>query len=119
MTRLSSLRTFLQIALIACVILPGTDRLHAQEQSGLLTVKKIYSQPGLGGRPYRGVQWAPDGKMVTFFAPNGAGKDAKAELWSLEISSGQRRLLVSAEKLETVLPAGKTQTQATLLIRIR
>src|SRR5258708_4491300 len=66
MTRLSSLRTFLQIALIACVILLGTDRLHAQEQSGLLTVKKIYSQPGLGGRPDRGVQWAPDGKLVSF-----------------------------------------------------
>ena len=84
MTRLSSLRTFPQIALIACVMLLGTDRVHAQEQSGLLTVKKIYSQPGLSGRLYRGVQWAPDGKMVTFFEAKGSGKDAKTELWGLE-----------------------------------
>jgi dipeptidyl-peptidase-4 len=56
--------------------------------------------------------------MVTFFEAKGTGKDAKTELWGLEIASGQRRLLVSAEKLETVLPAGKTaQTQATGLGR--
>jgi dipeptidyl-peptidase-4 len=118
MTRLSSLPTFPPIARIACLILLGTGCLHAQEQSGLLTVQKIYSQPGLSGHLYKGVQWAPDGKMVTFFAPNGTGKDAQTELWGLEIASGQRRLLVSAEKLETVLPAGKaTQSQATGLGR--
>src|ERR1700739_667094 len=98
MTRLSSLRALSQIALAACVILLWAGRLCAQEQTGLLTVKKIYSQPGLGGKLYRGVQWAPDGKMVTFFAPNGTGKDVKTELWGLEIASGQKRLLVSAEK---------------------
>jgi dipeptidyl-peptidase-4 len=81
-------------------------------------VKKIYSQPGLSGRLYRGVQWAPDGKTVSYFETKGTGKDAKTELWGLEIATGQRRLLVSAEKLETVLPAGKTpQTQATGLGR--
>ena len=56
MTRLSSLRTFSQIALAACVIMLWAGHLCAQDQSGLLTVKKIYSQPGLGGRLYRGVQ---------------------------------------------------------------
>ena len=106
------------VATVACVALLSVDLLRAQEQSGLLTVKKIYSPPGLGGRLYKGVQWAPDGKMITFFEAQGTGKDGKTELWSLEIASGQRRLLVSAEKLETVLPAGKTpQTQATGLGR--
>jgi dipeptidyl-peptidase-4 len=117
MTR-PSVQTFRQIALITCVVLVSASHLRGQEQNGLLTVKKIYSQPGLSGRLYKGVRWAPDGKMVTFFEAKGTGKDAKTELWGLEIASGQRRLLVSAEKLETVLPAGKTaQTQATGLGR--
>src|SRR6201981_1741429 len=118
MISLISVAALRKIALIVCVIVLGAFHLCAQEQSGLLTVKKIYSQPGLGGRQYRGVRWAPDGKMVTFLAPNGNGKDATTELRGLEIATGQRRLLVSAEKLETVLPAGKPpQTPATGLGR--
>ena len=55
------------IAVVACVALFAVSPLRGQDQSGVLTVKKIYGQPGLGGRLYRGVQWAPDGKTVTFF----------------------------------------------------
>jgi dipeptidyl-peptidase-4 len=117
MTRLSLQKLRLAVVL-ACVALLSSGNLRAQEQSGVLTIKKIYGQPGLGGRLYRGVQWAPDGKMVTFFEVKGAGKDTKTELWTLDVASGQRRLLVSAEKLETVLPEKKTpQTQATGLGR--
>jgi len=106
------------VAAIALVALFSVSPLRGQEQSGVLTVKKIYGQPGLSGKLYRGVQWAPDGKTVAFFEVKGTGKDAKTELWALDVASGQRRLLVSAEKLETVLPAGKTpQTQATGLGR--
>jgi dipeptidyl-peptidase 4 len=116
--RLMSLQKLPALAVVAYMTLLGASHLRAQERNGQLTVKKIYSQPGLGGRLYRGVQWAPDGKTVSFFAPNGKGKEARTELWGLELATGQRRLLVSAEKLETVLPAGKTPpTQATGLGR--
>src|SRR6266481_8357176 len=117
MSRLS-LQMLWVVAVIAFVALFNVSLLRGQEQSGVLTVRKIYGQPGLSGKLYRGVQWAPDGKTVTFFEVKGTGKDAKTELWALDVASGQRRLLVSAEKLETVLPAGKTpQTQATGLGR--
>src|SRR5713226_1002225 len=113
-----SLQMLWGVAVIAFVALFSVSPLRGQEQSGVLTVKKIYGQPGLSGKLYRGVQWALDGKTVTFFEVKGTGKDAKTELWALDVASGQRRLLVSAEKLETVLPAGKTpQTQATGLGR--
>src|SRR5260370_42163349 len=107
MSRLS-LQMSLVVAAIASVALFSVSPLRWQEQSGVLTVKKIYGQPGLSGKLYRGVQWAPDGKTVTFFEVKGTAKDAKTELWALDVAGGQRRLLVSAEKLETVLPAGKT-----------
>jgi dipeptidyl-peptidase-4 len=117
-----------RVILFACGLLLCVPSATAQEQQGTLTVKRIYSQPSLTGRLNRGVQWMPDGKTVSFFETkrpetngseaNGQAAEAKTELWGLDVASGQRRLLVSAEKLETVLPAEKKpQTQATGLGR--
>jgi len=83
-----------------------------------LTVDRIYSQPSLSGRLTRGVAWTPDSKQISFFESKGVGKEAKTELWALEVASGQRRLLLSAEKLESVLPPdAERSTQATGLGR--
>jgi dipeptidyl-peptidase-4 len=83
-----------------------------------LTVERIYSQPSLSGQLTRGIAWSPDSKQLSFFKSEGAGKEAKTELWVMDVASGQRRLLLSAEKLETVLPADTERTtQATGLGR--
>jgi dipeptidyl-peptidase-4 len=83
-----------------------------------LTVDRIYSQPSLGGRLTRGIAWAPDSKQLSFFESKGAGKEAKTELWAMDVSNGQRRLVLSAEKLESLLPAETERTtQATGLGR--
>jgi len=83
-----------------------------------LTVDHIYSQPGLSGRLTRGIAWTPDSKQLSFFESKGAGKEAKTELWVMDVANGQRRLLLSADKLESVLPAGAERTtQATGLGR--
>jgi dipeptidyl-peptidase 4 len=87
---------------------------------GVLTVERIYSQPSLSGHLTSGIAWTPDGKQLSFFrdVPAGRGQKARNELWILDAASGQGHLLISAEKLESVLPAetGKT-TQATGLGR--
>src|SRR5882724_10869379 len=107
-----------RIVLFIFGMLLCTSQLEGQEQTALLTVKRIYSQPSLGGRLNRGVQWAPDGKAVSFFETKGEGAAAKSELWALDVASGQRRLLVNTEKLQTVLPTEKKpQSQATGLGR--
>src|SRR6266851_2962172 len=83
-----------------------------------LTVDHIYSQPGLSGRLTRGIAWTPDSKQISFFESKGAGKEAKTELWVMDVANGQRRLLLSAEKLESLLPAeAERTTQATGLGR--
>jgi dipeptidyl-peptidase-4 len=62
--------------------------------------------------------WSPDGKKLGFFETKGSGKDAKTELWTFDAASGERALLVSAEKLEAILPAQPgRQSQATGLGR--
>jgi dipeptidyl-peptidase 4 len=88
------------------------------QSSEELTLKRIYSQPSLSGRLGRGVQWSPDGKFVSFLETKGQGKESKTELWAIDPATGERRLLVSSEKLGTVLSLDKSRpTQATGLGR--
>ena len=83
-----------------------------------LTVERIYSMPSLSGRLARGLTWTPDGKQLSYFETKGAGKQAKTELWTMDAASGERRLLVAADKLESILPADSSKpTQATGLGR--
>lgn len=83
-----------------------------------LTVERIYSQPSLSGRLTRGLAWTPDGKQLSYFETKGLGKEAKTELWAMDAAFGERRLLVAADKLETILPAETSRpTQATGLGR--
>lgn len=87
---------------------------------GVLTVERIYSQPSLSGHLTRGIAWTPDGKKLSFFRdiPPGRVQNARSELWIMDAGSGQGQLLLSAEKLETVLPAETEKTtQATGLGR--
>src|SRR5215470_6283504 len=86
----------------------------AQEAAGQLTVKRIYSQPNLSGQISGGVQWTPDGKRVSFFETKGLGKDAKRELWVMDATSGQKQILVDAQKMESIQPPEKGRaSQAT------
>jgi dipeptidyl-peptidase-4 len=83
-----------------------------------LTVDRIYSQPSLSGKMMRGLVWTPDGKQLCYFETKGSGKEAKTELWGIDTASGERRLLVAADKLESILPAEDSRpTQATGLGR--
>jgi dipeptidyl-peptidase-4 len=83
-------------------------------QPGELTLDRIYGQPSLSGRVTRGIAWSPDGKRFTFLDTKGGGKDAKTELWSMDAATGERSLLISSDKLETIFPAPPSQqSQAT------
>jgi dipeptidyl-peptidase-4 len=83
-----------------------------------LTVERIYSMPSLSGRLTRGLTWTPDGKQLSYFETKGTGKETKTELWTMDAASGERRILVAADKLESILPADSSKpTQATGLGR--
>src|SRR5260370_27283099 len=83
-----------------------------------LTVERIYSQPSLSGRLTRGLAWTPDGNELSYFERKGSGKETKTELWVMDAANGQRRFLVAADKLESILPVDTSRpTQATGLGR--
>jgi dipeptidyl-peptidase 4 len=89
-------------------------RQTAAAQFSELTVDRIYSQPSLSGHLTRGLSWSPDGKKLSYFETKASGRDVKIELWTMDPSSGQRSLLIAADKLEEVLPPPPSQqSQAT------
>ncbi len=116
--RVSSFAVLLATLLLSGFFAPSSA---AQQSTGAvkaLTVERIYSQPSLSGRLTRGLAWTPDGKELSYFETKGSGKEAKTELWAMDAASGERRLLVAADKLESILPVDTSRpTQATGLGR--
>src|SRR6266705_5070860 len=105
-------------ALIAILSPSSAAQQPAAAPGKALTVERIYSQPSLSGRLTRGLLWTPDGKALSYFETKGSGKEARTELWVMDAASGERRLLVAADKLEAILPADTSRpTQATGLGR--
>ncbi len=118
-------RLFARITAVAALLLSisvlrasGQQTAAPGVQGGQLTVDRIYGQPSLGGRLTHGIAWSADGKKFSFFEMTGEGKEAKIAVYVMDVSSGERSLLISADKLESVLPATTSkQSQATGLGR--
>jgi dipeptidyl-peptidase-4 len=106
------------LAIVAILSPSSAAQQPAAAPGKSLTVERIYSQPSLSGRLTRGLVWTPDGKELSYFETKGSGKEAKTELWVMDAASGERRLLVAADRLESILPADTSRpTQATGLGR--
>src|SRR3984957_7981687 len=123
--------------IILSLIFVGTTRAQtegAPEPAKKLTVERIYSEPNLSGHTLRGITWTPDGKHITFLetkrAEDGAGdgvenehqgkhqKEKNADLWIVDVASGDRKVLISGELLASMLPENSSApTQATGLGR--
>src|SRR5208337_1725801 len=97
-------------AVAVCGSFPAPAQQAVSGAGKALTVERIYSQPSLSGRLTRGLEWMPDGKQLSYFETKGAGKEAKTELWLMDAAKGDRKLLIDAEKLASLLPsdAGKS-----------
>ena len=109
---------FVALFLSAAGALPSGARQSGTTSGKALTVERIYAQPSLSGRLLRGLTWTPDSKQLSFFETKGTGKDAKTELWVMDAATGERRVLIPAEKLEGILPSEQGRaTQATGLGR--
>jgi dipeptidyl-peptidase 4 len=113
-------RSIVRVAVLATFLLNLQPVVRGQQasapavQPGELTVDRIFSQPSLNGRLTRGIAWSPDGKRLTYLDTKGSGREAKTELAALDAATGERTVLISSDKLESIFPApAKTQSQAT------
>jgi dipeptidyl-peptidase 4 len=100
--------------LAMCVALLCASAAWSQSPSSL-TVQRIYSSPSLSGRLTRGIEWSPDSKQISYLqSTNGSN-----ELWTVNASTGERKVLVNAAALSAVMqPEKASAIQATGLGRV-
>lgn len=67
-----------------------------------LTIEAIYAPGGLGGRAPEGFEWSPDGTKLSFLQRDDAGEHG--ELWYVDATTGEKKVLVSAAKLASLAP---------------
>ncbi len=80
-----------------------------------LTVERIYGAPSLSGRTTPGIEWAPDGKRVSYLRRESDG----VEMWTMDAATGDRKVLVKASVLEEVMQRRKASAiQSTGLGRV-
>jgi dipeptidyl-peptidase 4 len=122
----SVLRSFYSCALILGGLgALGTTVALAQPQAAgkkNLTVERLYSSPSLGGHLTTGIEWSPDSKRISYLERKGNsnGEGISTELWTMDASTGERRVLVNAETMKSVMQPPKTSAiQSTGLGRVR
>jgi dipeptidyl-peptidase 4 len=89
----------------------------AQPQTGKeLTVERLFRAPFLGGRQTQGIEWAPDCKRFSYLDRQGS----VLQLWTMDAATGERKVLVNADTLKSVMQPEKAKTsQATGLGRVQ
>jgi hypothetical protein len=65
-----------------------------------LTIEAIFAPGGLGGRGPETLEWSPDGSKLTFVERTGE----QGELWYVDATTGEKKVLVSAAKLAALAP---------------
>jgi len=80
-----------------------------------LTVERIWppaGQASLSGSTTQGIQWSPDGKMLGFYQRTGQGRDAQTDIWTMDVATGEKKLLVETQKLRALVQSAGEQTGA-------
>jgi dipeptidyl-peptidase-4 len=67
-----------------------------------LTIEAIYQPGGLTGHGPENIEWSPDGTKLSFVQRDEKGE--KGELWYVDAATGEKKVLVSAEKLASLAP---------------
>jgi dipeptidyl-peptidase 4 len=81
-----------------------------------LTVERIFSAPSLSGNLAEGLEWTPDGKQISYIDDAGDGP----ELWTIDRSTGEKKVLLDATTLKSVTQPEKEQAvQSTGLGRVQ
>ncbi len=89
-------------SLIAAPVVPSQT---SPTVSGFLTVDRIFSQTSLSGRLTEQMAWSPDNKRVSFLQGSGSEKNKSVSLASIDLVSGARSTVITAEKLAALFPS--------------
>ncbi len=97
----------LSVLLLAlCAIGPCS----AAQNADPLTIERIFAAGGLTGREPSSIEWSPDGKRISYVLRDDSGEHG--QLMYVDVATGQSAVLVSEEKLNSLLaPASKLKDE--------
>jgi dipeptidyl-peptidase 4 len=96
------------LVVLSCACLTAACGLLTQELAAQtaptkpLTIDALYQPGGLGGRGPEFSEFSPDGSKLTFVQRDENGE--RGELWYADPATGEKKVLVSAEKLASLAP---------------
>src|SRR5579863_4409204 len=106
--------------LAASLSTPLSAQSPASQSGKEITIDRLFRPPSLGGRLTQGIEWAPDSKRFSYLDRQGSGKDAEVQLWTMDAATGERKVLVNAATLKSVIQPEKAKTsQSTGLGRVQ
>ncbi len=73
-----------------------------------LTLERIFGSPSLAGATPRLVKLSPDGKLVTLLKPRADDRE-RFDLWAIDTSTGQERMLVDSTAFGTAGPLSEAE----------
>ncbi|MFZ0138146.1 MAG: S9 family peptidase [Candidatus Sulfotelmatobacter sp.] len=103
----------ISFATLAPILLTGfLTPLWAQSSSTVkpITIEAMFAPGGLTGSGPENMEWSPDGMKFSYVQRDDEGEHG--ELWYVDASTGEKKVLVSASKLASLAPdASKVQDE--------
>lgn len=94
-----NLKTLLSLAGVLTLFFAPNS---VQSQTNPLTIDAIYQPGGLGGQEPENIEWSPDGTKLSYVQRD--EQNETGELWYVDATTGEKKVLVSADKLASLAP---------------
>jgi dipeptidyl-peptidase 4 len=102
---------FLSILFAGLVSTANWGQTQPPSAKKALTVDRIFGAPSLSGELTEGIEWAPDSRRISYLD--------RGEIWTMDAATGERKVLVNAETLRSVVqPEKESAIQSTGLGRV-
>jgi dipeptidyl-peptidase 4 len=95
-------KQFVSLGIICWILsLSGFPQSPTSERKPL-TIEAVFGEGGITGREPENIKWSPDGTKVSFVERDDSGEHG--QLWYVDAMTGEKKVLVSENKLEMLAP---------------
>ncbi|HXZ39798.1 MAG TPA: DPP IV N-terminal domain-containing protein [Terriglobales bacterium] len=94
------MKRLLHFVLVCCLLISCA---FSQSSRKPLTIEAIFAEGGITGRAPETIKWSPDNTKFSFIQRDDSGEHG--QLWYVDATSGEKKLLVSEARLAALAPA--------------
>ncbi len=98
------MKLLVRLLAVIALLIPLVSAQNAPEsaQKKPLTIEAIFAEGGITGRGPENLKWSPDNTRFSFIQRDDTGEHG--ELWYVDASTGEKKILVSEVKLSALSP---------------